>query len=186
MCLAVSMSNRRLLTVRAAVRAIMPTPAIRPDSRTAYGIPTMPAPTMPLMRLKVAPGTVDLGSDTSFRFRRRLVPPGVVVVVWTTGVREDGAKKGESLPDEDEGVELAVVGVMRRLASASGRPRRDERTEDRRPIFTCIYFRSAYLVCRLLYTVMRPAKSYLLLSRHVSKDKGGCTSIRHGNRFASP
>ena len=63
-----------------------------------------------------------------------MVPPGVMVVVWTTGVREDGAKKGEELPeDEEAGVDAAVLGVRGR--AASGRPRRDERTVERRPIF---------------------------------------------------
>jgi len=115
-------------------------PAINPDSRTAYGMPTIPAPTIPFIKLKVAPGTVDLDSDTSFRFRNRLVPPGVIVVVETTGVREEGAKKGEELAEEEAGVEAAVVGVIGR--EESGLPRRDERTVDRRPIFY-LNFRSA-------------------------------------------
>ena len=49
---------------------------------------------MALMRLKLAPVTVDLASDLSFLRRRRRVPPGVTAMVWTTGVLEDGAKNG--------------------------------------------------------------------------------------------
>ena len=92
----------------------------------------MPAPTMPLIKLKEAPVTDDLDSAVSLRRRRRRVPPGVMVVVVRMGVWLDGAKKGEELT-ELEGVDAAVRGVMGRDES-TGAPRRDERRLERRPM----------------------------------------------------
>jgi len=53
----------------------------------------MPAPTMALMRLKVAPRREDLGSSSS-SLRREIDPPGVVRI-WDRG--GCGAKKGDLL-----------------------------------------------------------------------------------------
>ena len=88
----------------------------------------MPAPTIPLIKLKEAPLTEDLDSALSLRRRRRLVPPGVTVVLERMGVLEEGAKKGDEAEEAgvEAGVEAAVEGVMGRVGSA-GPPKRVER-----------------------------------------------------------
>ncbi len=56
---ACSINTRNDLSVSTATSKRSTTPAKRPDMRSAYGIPIMPAPTMELTRLEEAPRMED-------------------------------------------------------------------------------------------------------------------------------
>jgi hypothetical protein len=78
--------------VTSAKKKIIPRPSTRLHCCIANGIPTIPAPTIALIKLNAAPETDDFGaSSTSLTFDIR-VPPGEVNM-WDLGGA--GAKKGD-------------------------------------------------------------------------------------------